>query len=134
MKSIFFQKTLNLIMNFCHIKENRTNSATTFLLVINLCLSMLHTKKTWVYVNLDRITSKSCPWPTFKVQCWWEKDDFFTREFFWGYLMNRIEDITKEFTENKIRRILFRCTYDWQSDLTWTACQNFGHFLENKSH
>ena len=88
-------------------------------------------KKNWVYVNLDRIT-KSCPWPTFKVQWWWEKDVFLLGNFFVSilWIVFWILPRSSQSIKNTPDSFLFR----W-SDLTWTAGQNLGTFLEvnNKS-
>ena len=128
MKKTIFQKTLEIITNYCQIKENRTNSATTFLQ--STCAWACYIQKNWVYVNLDRIT-KSCPWPTFKVQCWWEKDVFLLGNFFVSilWIVFWILPRSSQSIQNTPDSFLFR----W-SDLTWTAGQNLGTFLENKSH
>ena len=89
-------------------------------------------KKNWVYVNLDRIT-KSCPWPTFKVQCWWEKDVFYSGIFLWVSYESYFGYYQGVYSQYKIRRIFFIQLYLWCSDLTWTAGQNLGTSLENKS-
>ena len=113
MKTFLFQKTLDRITNYWHFVKLRKIEQTLpplfcwWSFLQSTCAWACYIpKKTWVYVNLDRIT-KSCPWPTFKVQCWWEKDVFYSGIFLWVSYESYFGYYQGVYSQYKIRRILF---------------------------